>query len=246
LFFSGFDGWGALHVHGRHHAEICAADLRDYVDDVRRALFAVRQKKGQPQHTIRRFVQVVVFKRLKLMSMATASMTGEHPSQSNLRRKTSPYENPLARLSLLPLHPNQSLEHSPWPQAQSAQAPWPHSTCAHSTCAQAPPWQLACGQGWGNSCVAQGCPGWTQGVPVVDMLVLPTITPAASADNGRVAAPATVGFRFRHMSSARSTSDGRGPVTRQEFRIGRSQGNLARTPDVAVVIHLKLVFGPCG
>ena len=45
---------------------------------------------------------------------------------------------------------------------------------------------------------------------------------------------------------ARSTSDGRGPVTRKEFRIGRSQGNLARTPDVAVVIHLKLVFGPCG
>jgi hypothetical protein len=44
------------------------------------------------------------------------------------------------------------------------------------------------------------------------------------------------------MSSARSTSDGRGPVTRKEFRIGRSQGNLARTPDVAVVIPLKLVF----
>jgi len=39
------------------------------------------------------------------------------------------------------------------------------------------------------------------------------------------------------MSSARSTSDGRGPVTRTEFRIGRSQGNLARTPDVAVAIH---------
>jgi len=43
-----------------------------------------------------------------------------------------------------------------------------------------------------------------------------------------------IGFRFCHMSSARSTSDGRGPVTRKEFRIGRSQGNLARTPDVAV------------
>ncbi len=48
------------------------------------------------------------------------------------------------------------------------------------------------------------------------------------------------------MSSARSTSDGRGPVTRKEFRIGRNQGNLARTSDVAVVICLKLVFGPCG
>ena len=146
----------------------------------------MRQKKGQPQHTSRRFVQVVVFKHLELMSMATASMTGELPSQSNLRRKTSQYENPLARLSLPPLHPDQALGHSPWPQAQSAQAPWPHSACA-----QAPPWQLACGQGWGNSCVAQGCPGWTQGLPVVDMLVLPTITPAASADNGRVAGPAT-------------------------------------------------------
>ena len=41
------------------------------------------------------------------------------------------------------------------------------------------------------------------------------------------------------MSSARSTSDGRGPVTRKGFRIGRSQGNLARTPDVAVVISLN-------
>ena len=53
-----------------------------------------------------------------------------------------------------------------------------------------------------------------------------------------------IGFRFRHMSSAPSTSDGRGPVTRKEFRIGRSQGNLARTPDVAVVISLKLVYTP--
>jgi len=41
----------------------------------------------------------------------------------------------------------------------------------------------------------------------------------------------TLVFRFRHMSSARSTSDGRGPVTHKEFRIGRSQGNLARTPE---------------
>jgi hypothetical protein len=32
----------------------------------------------------------------------------------------------------------------------------------------------------------------------------------------------------------------------KEFRTGRSQGNLARTPDVAVVIPLKQVFGPCG
>jgi hypothetical protein len=48
------------------------------------------------------------------------------------------------------------------------------------------------------------------------------------------------------MSSARSKSDSRDPVTRKEFQIGRSQGNLARTPDVAVVICLKLVFGPCG
>ena len=43
---------------------------------------------------------------------------------------------------------------------------------------------------------------------------------------------------------ARSTSDGGGPVTRKEFRIGRSQGNLARTPDVVVVISLKLVYTP--
>ena len=49
---------------------------------------------------------------------------------------------------------------------------------------------------------------------------------------------------FRHMSSSRSTSDGGGPVSRKEFRIGRSQGNLARTPDVAVVISLKLVYTP--
>ncbi len=53
-----------------------------------------------------------------------------------------------------------------------------------------------------------------------------------------------IGFRFCHMSSARSTSDGRGPVTRKGFRIGRSQGNLARTPDVAVVIHLNNFLGP--
>ena len=54
----------------------------------------------------------------------------------------------------------------------------------------------------------------------------------------------TLVFRFRHMSSARSTSDGRGPVTHKEFRIGRSQGNLARTPDVAVVISLNNFLGP--
>jgi len=41
-----------------------------------------------------------------------------------------------------------------------------------------------------------------------------------------------------HMSSARSTSDGRGPVTRKGFRIGRSQGNLARLPDAR--LHCKL------
>jgi len=55
----------------------------------------------------------------------------------------------------------------------------------------------------------------------------------------------TIGSGFSHMSSARSASDCGGPVTRKEFRIGRNQGNLARTPDVAVVIHLKLVYGPC-
>jgi len=32
----------------------------------------------------------------------------------------------------------------------------------------------------------------------------------------------------------------------KEFRTERSQGNLARTPDVAVVISLRQVFGPCG
>jgi hypothetical protein len=38
----------------------------------------------------------------------------------------------------------------------------------------------------------------------------------------------TLVFRFYYimMSSVRSTSDGRGPVTRKEFRTGRSQGNL--------------------
>jgi len=55
----------------------------------------------------------------------------------------------------------------------------------------------------------------------------------------------TLVSRFCHMSSVRSTSDGRGPVAK-EFRTGRSRGNLARTPDVAVVIPLKQVFGPCG
>ena len=49
-----------------------------------------------------------------------------------------------------------------------------------------------------------------------------------------------------HMSSARSTSDGRGPVTRKGFRTGRSQGNLARTPDVAVVTPLNNFLGPEG
>ena len=49
---------------------------------------------------------------------------------------------------------------------------------------------------------------------------------------------------FCHMSSVRSTGDGRGPVTRKEFRIGKSRGNLARTPDVAVVIHLNNFLGP--
>jgi len=53
-----------------------------------------------------------------------------------------------------------------------------------------------------------------------------------------------IGSRFSHMSSARSASDGGGPVTRKEFRTGRSQGNLARTTDVAVVISLKLVYTP--
>jgi len=46
------------------------------------------------------------------------------------------------------------------------------------------------------------------------------------------------------MSSARSTGDGRGPVTSKEFRIGKSRGNLARTPDVTVVIHLNNFLGP--
>ena len=54
----------------------------------------------------------------------------------------------------------------------------------------------------------------------------------------------TLVFRFCYMSSVRSTSDGRGPVTRKEFLIGRSQGNLARTPDVAVVISLNNFPGP--
>jgi len=53
-----------------------------------------------------------------------------------------------------------------------------------------------------------------------------------------------IGSRFSHMSSTRSASDGGGPVTRKEFRIGRSQGNLARTPDVAVVISLNNFLGP--
>ena len=44
------------------------------------------------------------------------------------------------------------------------------------------------------------------------------------------------------MSSVRSTSDGGGPVTHKSS--GKGGGNLARTPDVAVVISLKLVYTP--
>jgi hypothetical protein len=36
----------------------------------------------------------------------------------------------------------------------------------------------------------------------------------------------------------------RGPRNSQEFRKGKSRGNLARTPDVAVVISLKLAYTP--
>jgi len=36
-----------------------------------------------------------------------------------------------------------------------------------------------------------------------------------------------------------NTIDGGGPVTRKEFRIGRSQGNLARTPDVDAALSTK-------
>jgi len=53
----------------------------------------------------------------------------------------------------------------------------------------------------------------------------------------------TLVFHFCYMSSVRSTSDGRGPVTRKRVP-GRSQGNLARTPDVAVVIPLNNFLGP--
>ena len=56
----------------------------------------------------------------------------------------------------------------------------------------------------------------------------------------------TLVSRFCHMSSVRSTSDGRGPVTRKRVPDREERGNLARTPDVAVVIPLKQVFGPCG
>jgi hypothetical protein len=57
------------------------------------------------------------------------------------------------------------------------------------------------------------------------------------------------------MSSVPDSSDGRGPVTRtrvpdrdvaNEFRTGRSRGNLARTPDMAVVTPLNNPGGPEG
>ena len=59
----------------------------------------------------------------------------------------------------------------------------------------------------------------------------------------------TLVFRFCYMSSVRSTSDCRGPVTRKRVPDREEQGKPgkdARTPDVAVVIPLKQVFGPCG
>ena len=59
----------------------------------------------------------------------------------------------------------------------------------------------------------------------------------------------TLVSRFCHMSSVRSTSDCRGPVTRKRVPDREEQGKPgkdARTPDVAVVIPLKQVFGPCG
>ena len=46
------------------------------------------------------------------------------------------------------------------------------------------------------------------------------------------------------MSSIPGSSDGRGPVTRNRVPDREEQGNLARTPDVAVVISLKLVYTP--
>ena len=52
----------------------------------------------------------------------------------------------------------------------------------------------------------------------------------------------TLVSRFCYMSSVRSTSDGGGPVTHKSS--GKGGGNLARTPDVAVVISLKLVYTP--
>ena len=51
-----------------------------------------------------------------------------------------------------------------------------------------------------------------------------------------------------HMSSARSTSDGRGPVTRKRVpdREEPGRGNLASTSDVAVVTPLNNFLGPEG
>jgi hypothetical protein len=51
-------------------------------------------------------------------------------------------------------------------------------------------------------------------------------------------------YRIQRIQFTKHIQDGRGPVTRKGFRIGRSQGTLARTPDVAVVIPLKLVYAP--
>jgi len=53
------------------------------------------------------------------------------------------------------------------------------------------------------------------------------------------------GARARRPCAA-SITPSASPTLGREFRTGKSQGNLARTPDVAVVIPLKQVFGPCG
>jgi hypothetical protein len=49
---------------------------------------------------------------------------------------------------------------------------------------------------------------------------------------------------FCHTSSVRSTSDGRGPVTRNRVPDREEQGKPSMTPDVAVVIPLNNPLGP--
>jgi hypothetical protein len=76
---------------------------------------------------------------------------------------------------------------------------------------------------------------WLQGVRA-----LCTNAPRIPTVESELEIASKVGWKGRLLLSMLAVT-ARGPI-----RTGRSQGNLARTPDVAVVISLKQVFGPCG